>query len=189
MLLTGSGFIPSLHFQINVSKLFPLSCTRLFLLSSTTATGSPWKPLRDIHRGGEMEKEKGQRGTWGERGRHERLGCYHAFPPQPPKTPTSQFNAEPPAQTTGPPFTYLCLPRTLSPSFFFSPSIPLLSRQTARMAGMETFTDGSTGKFSSHPQKANKQTKQKESNVILFIYFYMGRGYFHHVSILHFLSC
>lgn len=45
-------------------------------------------------------------------------------------------------------------PPTLSPIFLLS--IPLLSRQAARMAGMETFTDGNTGKF---PTSTNTLTR------------------------------
>lgn len=154
----------------------PLSRTRFFLLSSTTATGSPWKPLRDIRRGWGMEREKGttrDREREREGGDMKRLVCYHMTTPHPlltsnpPKpTPTApHFNAEPLTQNncpstqthSGPPYTYLCLPRILlSPIILLS--IPLLSRQAARMAGMETFTDGSTGKFS-HPQKQKEKRK------------------------------
>ncbi|XP_018527818.1 POU domain, class 2, transcription factor 2 isoform X1 [Lates calcarifer] len=49
---------------------------------------------------------------------------------------------------------HLCLPRTLSPIFLLS--IPLLSRQAARMAGMETFTDGSTDIRMSKPVEVEK---------------------------------
>lgn len=105
----------------------------------------------------------------------KRLGCYHMTTPHPlltsnpPKPTAPHFNAEPLTQNncpstqthSGPPFTYLCLPRILlSPIILLS--IPLLSRQAARMAGMETFTDGSTGKFS-HPQKQKKKKKENYS--------------------------
>lgn len=65
---------------------FALSRTRFFLLSSsTTATGSSWKPLRDTRRGWEMERERGTTRDTGreKRGRHDRLGCYHMAPKHP----------------------------------------------------------------------------------------------------------
>lgn len=66
----------------------------------------------------------------------------------------------PPLQTQRPtrslPRPPFHLPLRLSPSFTRSPSL-LLSRQAERVAGMETFTDGSTGKFST----PIKQTKQE----------------------------
>lgn len=116
---------------------------------------------------------EGQREREREGGDMKMLGCYHMTTPHPlltsnpPKpTPTApHFNAEPLTQNncpstqthSGPPYTYLCLPRILlSPIILLS--IPLLSRQAARMAGMETFTDGSTGKFS-HPQKQKEKRK------------------------------
>ncbi|XP_039474939.1 POU domain, class 2, transcription factor 2 isoform X3 [Oreochromis aureus] len=99
----------------------------------------------------------------------KRLGCYHMTTPHPlltsnpPKPTAPHFNAEPLTQNncpstqthSGPPFTYLCLPRILlSPIILLS--IPLLSRQAARMAGMETFTDGSTDIRMSKPGEAEK---------------------------------
>ncbi|KAM8869302.1 POU domain, class 2, transcription factor 2 isoform 6-T6 [Spinachia spinachia] len=59
------------------------------------------------------------------------------------------------APHTGLSYTHLCPPsRTLSPVFQLS--IPLLSRQAARMAGMETFTDGSTDIRMSKPVEIEK---------------------------------
>lgn len=150
--------IPSLNCLLTS---FAPSCTRFFLpSSSTTATGSPWKPLRDIRRGWEMERERGTvRDTEREKGRHERLGCYHMAPKHPHPPLSLMLNPQPRStapNTHCPPYTHLCLPRTLAPIFLLS--IPLLSRQAARMAGMETFTDGSTGKFS-HPQNNKTRTR------------------------------
>ncbi|XP_006802870.1 POU domain, class 2, transcription factor 2 isoform X2 [Neolamprologus brichardi] len=114
---------------------------------------------------------EGQREREREGGDMKMLGCYHMTTPHPlltsnpPKpTPTApHFNAEPLTQNncpstqthSGPPYTYLCLPRILlSPIILLS--IPLLSRQAARMAGMETFTDGSTDIRMSKPGEAEK---------------------------------
>lgn len=79
----------------------------------------------------------------------------HPPAPQSPHTHTTPwFNAEPPnpdqpPQTLAPrPCTSARPPPQRSPHLFFCSPSPLLSRQAARMAGMETFTDGSTGKFS-----------------------------------------
>lgn len=100
-------------------------------------------------RDGEKKGEK--------RGKHKRLGCHQSLTrtPLPPSLMPS-----PPLQTQRPtrslPRPPFHLPLRLSPSFTRSPSL-LLSRQAARVAGMETFTDGSTGNFST----PIKQTKQE----------------------------
>lgn len=82
-----------------------------------------------------------------------------AKPPSPLTSP--QLNSEPPPQIISPlcpsslftgPLHAPLPPHTSPPSLL---SIPLVSRQAARMAGIETFTDGSTGKFS-HPPKEKR---------------------------------
>lgn len=181
--LWWGAWLPCLHFQTTVS---PRLAHRFLALSHARASFSsaaPQPPGRHGNRWetyveGEGWREKeGQRGTERKREREggdmKRLVCYHMTTPHPlltsnpPKpTPTApHFNAEPLTQNncpstqthSGPPYTYLCLPRILlSPIILLS--IPLLSRQAARMAGMETFTDGSTGKFS-HPQKQKEKRK------------------------------
>uniref|UniRef100_A0A3Q2X8V2 POU domain protein n=1 Tax=Haplochromis burtoni TaxID=8153 RepID=A0A3Q2X8V2_HAPBU len=123
-------------------------------------------------RDGERKRDnEGQREREREGGDMKRLVCYHMTTPHPlltsnPPKPTPiapHFNAEPLTQNncpstqthSGPPYTYLCLPRILlSPIILLS--IPLLSRQAARMAGMETFTDGSTDIRMSKPGEAEK---------------------------------
>ncbi|XP_045901860.1 POU domain, class 2, transcription factor 2 isoform X7 [Micropterus dolomieu] len=102
-----------------------------------------------------MERERGTtRDTRRERDKvgHERLGCCQMPPTLQTPSPfhpltsnpsTSQFNAETPNQINRPIHWPLCPPPYPLPHLFALHPSPL-SRQAARMAGMETFTDGST---------------------------------------------
>lgn len=116
-----------------------LTCTRLFLLSSsTTNTTSPWKPLRDVESErweanascGERAREesRGERETQlGQQGRHERLGCYLPYRAgacsQPPHPKTQPSPLTFPQFLIHSPHPRLCSPYALPSSLFPWPPI------------------------------------------------------------------
>lgn len=90
------------------------------------------------------------------------------LPPPPPPLPLPSLMLSPQPRSTapnaGPSYMHLCPPPHSLPIFLLS--IPLLSRQAARMAGMETFTDGSTGKFSTSTKTHTEMKGWRGSSIL-----------------------
>lgn len=102
-----------LHLQIN-AHVFPLSCTRLFLFSSTTATGVA---IETAERHASRLRDGGRKRDMEGHGERQTLKVRVLPPPpqhHPPKYPHLPVMLSPPPHSL---FTYLCFHSTPPPFF------------------------------------------------------------------------